>query len=91
MGSPNAVTAEAYREKPEHLPPRAVFLLDDPMRGDDSSDDDFWGMRPNAENRVCTHQRQTFQEKGCGIAAALFRWAWYDFPKHSMVPESLWL
>jgi len=64
MGS----TADAYREKQEHSAARAAFVLDDPMTGDDSSNEPFLGVAtPDNENRVCTHQRQTFQE---GAAAS---------------------
>jgi hypothetical protein len=44
-------TADAYREKQEHLAVRAAFVLDDPMTGDDSSDEQFQGGGdPDAEN-----------------------------------------
>jgi hypothetical protein len=79
---------EAYREKQEHSALRVVFLLDDFVTGDESSLERLLGPTPRHGNRVCTHQRQTFQEKGCGIAAALFRWAWCGPAKHSMVPKA---
>jgi hypothetical protein len=78
----------ACREKPEHSALRAVFLLDDFVTGDESSLERLLGPMPRHGNRVCTYQRQTFQEEGCGIAAALFRWAWCGPAKHSMVPEA---
>src|SRR5947209_20406788 len=61
--------AGVYREKPEHLAAPVVFVLDDPWTGDDSSDERFQRWRHPTRKPVCTQQRQTFQEEGCGNAA----------------------
>ncbi|TYL77767.1 hypothetical protein [Bradyrhizobium cytisi] len=85
------MTTAAYREKLEHSALRAVFLLDDYVTGDDSSNERFSGQASQRGKPGLHTSTTDLPREGCGIAAALFRWAWCDPAKHSMVPQSLWL
>jgi hypothetical protein len=69
-------TAEVYREKQEPLAARAVFDLDDAMTGDDSSDEQFRGVSTPTRTTGLHTSTTDLPREGCGIAAALFRWAW---------------
>ena len=87
-------SADAYREKQEHSAARAVFVLDDPMTDDDSSNEPFLGVAtPDDENRVCTINDRP-SKRGLRHRRSPFSLAGKRFPdaaKHSMVPGSLWL
>jgi hypothetical protein len=90
MGS----TADAYREKQEHSTARAVFVLDDPMTGDDSSNEPFLGAAPPTTKTGSAHINDRPSKRGLRHRRSPFSLAGKRFPdaaKHSMVPGSLWL
>jgi hypothetical protein len=87
-------TADAYREKQEHSAARAAFVLDDPMTGDDSSDDQFQGVATPTRKAGLHTSTTDLPREGLRHCRSPFSSSGKRFPdaaKHSMVPESLWL